>query len=75
MEKPNAKVGKVEHVTPGKPVKYYLRKDGTAVVFTVCCDCSLTHLEEFTPKKTYIRVRVWRDDEKTKKFRKEKRRK
>jgi hypothetical protein len=72
MIEPKAVIGRIEHVKPGQPIKYYRRKNGTAVVFTVCCDCALTHLEEFTPRKNYIRVRVWRDDEKTKKFRKRK---
>ena len=63
--KPKANYGKMVEVQDGETHKYHLRKDGTSVVYTVCCDCNLTHLEEFTPKKDHIRVRVWRDDEKT----------
>ena len=64
-KKPRANFGKVEQVKEGVPHKYNLRPDGTAVAYTICCDCGLTHLEEFTPRKSYIRVRVWREDERT----------
>ena len=57
----------------GEPVRYAMRKNGSALVKTVCCDCKLVHLEEFTPRKTYIRVRVWRDDKLTETLRKRKR--
>jgi len=53
-------------VKNGEIHRYYLRKNRTAIVFTVCCDCGLTHMEEFLPRSTYIRVRVWRDEEGTK---------
>ena len=70
--KPKAQWGKIEHVTEGKPHRYYLRPNGTAVAYTICCDCGLTHLEEFTPRKKYIRVRVWREEEFTQKQRRRK---
>lgn len=57
-------------VSPGEPIKYHLRKGGSAYVRTVCCDCGLVHLEEFTPRKAYIRVRAWRDDRYTRIVRK-----
>jgi len=75
MERPFAQVGKVEHVESGKTHRYYMRNGGSAVVYTICCDCSLVHLEKLTPHKKYIAVTVWRDDELTAKFRKRKRRK
>jgi hypothetical protein len=50
--------------------RYHTRRNGAAVVHTVCCDCGLVHVEEFLPKNGYIRVRVWRDDKHTKEVRK-----
>lgn len=70
---PIANFGKLVQVQEGKIERYYQRKDGKCVVFTVCCDCGLTHLEEFLPKKGYIRVRVWRDDTRTKEMHKSRR--
>lgn len=67
--RPRAKFGKLVQVEEGKAERYYTRKDGTAVVFTVCCDCGLTHIDEYLPRKTYIRVRAWRDEARTKKMR------
>jgi histidyl-tRNA synthetase len=67
--KPKAQWGKVEQVREGKSHRYYLRPDGTAVAYTICCDCGLTHLEEFKPEKRYIRVKVWREEELTQKQR------
>lgn len=67
--KPKAAFGRVEQAIEGKAHKYHLRKDGTCVVYTMCCDCHLIHLEEFKMTKSYLRVRVWRDEEKTKKHR------
>ena len=64
---------KTEHPKAGEPIRYAIRKGGFALVRTVCCDCKLVHLEEFTPRKTYIRVRVWRDDKLTEMLRKRKR--
>ena len=61
--KPQVKPGKIEQVADGKPYRYRLRKDGTATEYTVCCDCSLTHMLELKPGKNSIRVRVWREDE------------
>ena len=55
-----------KQVSNGEIHRYYKRKSGACIVFTVCCDCGLTHLEEFVPRNTYIRVRVWRDEKKTK---------
>ena len=71
--KPKAKFGKTEQAIEGKPHRYYSRKSGETVVYTVCCDCKLVHLEEFTPRKGYIKVRVWRDDQRTQRLRKGKR--
>lgn len=63
--KPKAEFGKLEQAIEGKAHRYHLREDGTAVAYTVCCDCGLTHLEEFKPMKKYLRVRVWRDEQRT----------
>lgn len=65
MGKPKVNLGKIEQVYDGKPVKYYRRNNGSAVLYTICCHCQLVHLEELTPRKDYIRARVWRDEEKT----------
>jgi hypothetical protein len=67
--KPKAVVGKVEQAQEGKTHRYFRRKNGTAVAYTICCDCGLTHLETFTPRKRYIAVKVWRDEKLTRKFR------
>lgn len=60
-----------KQVTNGEPQKYWLRKNGKAVVGIVCCDCSLVHDMVFTPRKHYILVRAWRDEELTKALRKQ----
>lgn len=65
--------GKMTQVVDGKSYKWYERDDGTYVEVSVCCDCQLVHVIEMKPNKGYIRVKVWRDDEKTKELRKEKR--
>jgi hypothetical protein len=69
-KKPQADLGKIEQAIDGKAHRYHLREDGTAVAYTICCSCNLVHLEEFKPMKTYIRVRVWREDGMTEKLRK-----
>jgi hypothetical protein len=71
--KPKAKFGKVEQAVEGQAHKYHTRKNGTTVVYTVCCDCGLVHLEEFVQKPKYLRVRVWRDDQRTQAIRKQRR--
>lgn len=63
--KPDGKFGAPVQVHEAEPHRYKLRKDGKAVEYSVCCDCGLVHLEEFTPRKGYIRVRVWRDEDRT----------
>jgi hypothetical protein len=70
--KPEAQFGKIKQVYDGQTHRYYTRRDGTAVVFTVCCSCKLVHLEQYLPRKTYIRVRAWRDDKRTAILRKRK---
>ena len=68
MDQPELKTlrfGKIEQVTNGKAVRYYRQKDGRALAYEICCDCSLTHAVEIIPRKNYIRMRVWRDEEKT----------
>lgn len=65
MGRPAVRFGKIEQVHDGQVLRYYKRKDGRALAYTICCSCALTHLEEFIPRKNYIRVRVWRDEEKT----------
>lgn len=75
MAKPKAQFGKPIQVSDGEIHRYPLRADGSAVSYTICCDCGLTHLEEFIPRKNYIRVRVWRDEDRTKEQRKRKRKK
>lgn len=69
-QKPSAKVGKIEQVVDGKSHRYYIRDGGSAVFYTICCDCSLVHLEKLTPRKGYIAAEVWREDELTAQFRK-----
>jgi hypothetical protein len=70
---PKASFGTPVQVLDGEIHRYHVRKDGRYIGFTVCCDCSLVHLEEFTPRKGYIKVRVWRDYKRTKEMRKRKR--
>lgn len=72
--KPEAEFGPVATAKEGVPDKYWFREDGTAVSYTICCDCGLVHLEEFKPMKRYLRVRVWRDEERTKWWRKRRKR-
>lgn len=72
-KKPPASFGKVQQVYDGVPERYWKRRNGAAVLFTVCCDCGLVHLEELTPRGRYIKARVWRDDKRTGEMRKRKR--
>jgi hypothetical protein len=67
--KPKALVGKIEQAHEGKRHRYYLRKNGSFVGYTICCDCGLTHLEEIKIRKQYLSVRVWRDEKLTQKHR------
>ena len=71
--KPTASFGRPVQISDGETHRYHVRKDGRSITYTVCCDCNLVHLEEFTPRKGYIKVRVWRDDVKTAELRKKKR--
>jgi len=73
VKKPLAAVGKIEHIEDGRTHRYYKRHNGSAVVYTICCDCNLVHLEKFTPRRGYIAVTVWREDDLTQKFRDESR--
>lgn len=66
--------GKTQQIYDGVVHRYSRRKDGTAVIYTVCCDCGLTHLEEFLPKRGYIRVRVWREEAITREVRRRRKR-
>lgn len=68
-QKPLAKVGKIEQVINGKTHRYYTRDSGSAIFYTICCDCSLVHLEKLTPRKGYIKAEVWREDLLTAQFR------
>lgn len=72
MKKPEALVGKIEHVSDGQRVYQKYRRNGTVVMYTICCDCQLVHLEEFKPLKGGIRFRAWRDEGKTKEQRSKK---
>lgn len=72
IRKPKAEWGVVTTAVEGKADKYFLRENGTAVAYTICCDCGLVHLEEYKPMGKYIRVRVWREEDKTKEQRKRK---
>jgi hypothetical protein len=70
MKKPRVGYsGKLVQVVDGNPYKWYERKNGTYVEVSVCCDCQLVHIIEMKPNDGYIRVKVWRDDEKTKELR------
>lgn len=72
--KPKVWFGKIQQVYDGKPVKYYYRKNRTAVEYSICCDCGLVHLVEYKPLKSCLVIRAWRDEERTKWRRKLKRR-
>lgn len=60
---------KITRPQDGEVCRYWRRKNGIVVIRTACCDCGLVHLEELTPRKMYIRIRVWRDEKLTKKMR------
>jgi len=71
MKKPKVRYsGKLVQVIDGEAYKWYERTNGTYVEVSVCCDCKLVHIIEMKPNDGYIRVKVWRDDEKTKELRK-----
>ena len=65
MKKPNIQFGKIEHVKDGKAYYWAQRSDGTFVESSICCDCDLVHTIEMKPVKGRMRVKVWREDEKT----------
>ena len=64
---------RARQVKNGEPIRYYKRKDGSAVIITRCCDCSLVHVEQLKPTARYIMVRVWRDEKRTQESRRRKR--
>ena len=66
--------GKSVQVIDGQAYKWYMRDNGTYVEVSVCCDCQLVHTLELKPNKGYLRVKVWREDEKTNELRKKKKR-
>jgi hypothetical protein len=70
MKQPQIKIDKVVHVENGKAYYWKARKDGTFVEASVCCDCSLVHVLQYKPGKAAMRVKVWRDDKLTNKYRK-----
>lgn len=70
MKKPKVRFGQTVQVQDGKAYRWYSRKDGTYVEASVCCDCSLVHIIEMKPNKRYLRVKVWREEDKTKALRK-----
>jgi len=63
----------IVQVEDGKTYPWKLRKDGTAVECSICCDCQLVHIIEAKPMRGYIRMRVWRDETKTQLLRKKRR--
>jgi hypothetical protein len=73
MKKPKINFSDVIQVKDGEPYRWYRRIDGTYVECSVCCDCQLVHTIEMKPNKRYMRVKVWREEEKTKELRKRKR--
>ena len=70
LQPPKIKVKQVKQVIDGKTERWYLDKSGSALYPTVCCDCSLVHIEQLTPRDGYIAVKVWRDDAMTDALRK-----
>lgn len=63
-------VGTVKSPAAGEVVKVWWRKKHVAVEFVACCDCGLVHLMAYEPRKTYLRVRAWRDERRTREMRK-----
>jgi hypothetical protein len=72
MKRPKVNFSNIFQVVDGKAYRWYKRVDGTYVEASVCCDCKLVHIMEIKPNKTYARVKVWRDEKKTKELRKRK---
>ncbi len=68
--RPVARFSRVDQVREGKPYRLKFREDGTAVEYTICCDCSLVHLVEYRPTQSGVTIRVWRDEKQTKRLRK-----
>ena len=62
-------VGTVKSPAAGEVVRVYWRKKHVAVEFVACCDCGLVHLMAYEPRKTYLRVRAWRDERRTREMR------
>lgn len=61
---------KFNQAMPGKVIRQYWRKNGSAVELAACCDCGLVHTMQYTPRKRYIAIRAWRNEEVTKQLRK-----
>ena len=69
-DKPFAPLGKPQQIHPGVSYRTYRRKNGLAVVYNICCDCGLTHLEAIRVNKRYLTCYTWRDEAQTRKIRK-----
>lgn len=54
-----------KQVADGETLRIYKRKNGVAVVRTVCCSCGLTHIDLFKDTKRYLRSIGYRDQEYT----------
>ena len=59
----------------GEALKVYFRQNGEAIQLEACCDCHLIHLNSYKPAKRYLSIRSWRDEDRTKFFRKKARKK
>lgn len=73
IKKPYAPFGKLSQVRDGIAYRHYKRKNGLVVSYSICCDCSLTHLEAIRINKNYLTIYCWRDEAQTKRLRRRKR--
>ncbi len=62
-------IGTIKAPAGGEPVYLRWNKKHIAVESMACCDCGLVHLMAYEPRKTYLRVRAWRDERRTREMR------
>lgn len=68
--KPDVAFEGIESVVEGQSYFHRLDSEGSVTIHTICCDCSLVHVERYTPTKRGVSIRVWRDDALTEQLRK-----
>jgi len=78
LSRPKVNMAKPIYVTDGQVLRYKYDKNSnpkSVTIFSICCDCDLTHVERIKFMPTHVVWQVWRDDDITKVRRQETRKK